>query len=89
MAQNKFHRTENLCEAVKNNRTGEVASLLRSGLNLNIKDTNGRTALMYAASEGHFNCLKLLLNHDANVDDSNATGKIFDICSRGRICRLP
>jgi len=42
--------------------------LSTKGINVNLKDNEGQTALFYASSCGHKNCVQLLLNHGVDKD---------------------
>jgi ankyrin repeat protein len=53
----------------------EMASLLiKSGANVNARDTRGITALMQAVSEGHNKTVKLLIESGADVNAQEALG---------------
>ena len=41
---------------------------MRSGANVNARDTYGYTALMTAAGKGHFDCVKILIEAGADVN---------------------
>lgn len=45
-----------------------VRYFLRQGANIDAQDERGWTAVIYAATHGNFECLKILLEHKANVD---------------------
>ena len=52
------------------NKNGDVEAgklLIDSGINIDARDTIGRTALMFAAYKGHTNFVKLLLKSEADV----------------------
>ena len=44
-----------------------VISLLQEGSNVNAKDKDGDTALMFASHRGHYLIVKMLLAHGADV----------------------
>ena len=48
-----------------------VELLLRAGADVNKQDRQGRTALMFAAMDGHWECVKTLLDGGANEDMTN------------------
>ena len=49
--------------------------LIEHGVDVNIKDTNGDTALILAADKGHTEIVQLLLDRGADVTDKNQNGK--------------
>lgn len=51
-----------------------VELLLSRGVEVNMADQQGRTALMTAASEGHMNTAQLLLDHGTNYQIDNGGG---------------
>lgn len=54
-----------------------IVSLLlkKGGIDLDIKDSWGNTALMYACRNGNINIIKALLNHGASIDRTRADGR--------------
>ena len=54
----------------------EVTRLLdeRPDININYKDDYGRSSLMEASSNGHFDIVKLLLDRGATIDDKDNAG---------------
>ena len=46
----------------------EINKLVKKGIDLNVKDTSGRTALHYAARQGHKEMVTVLLANDAEVN---------------------
>jgi len=77
---------QNGSDVNQENRSGEtdltVAAfkglhfLLTKGSNVNHQDNDGDTALICAARCGHFECLKALLNHGADVSIKGQQGGI-------------
>ena len=55
---------------IKNMRT-----LLSKNVNVNAKDKDGKTALMWAAMDGKKSRVKSLLNKGASIDEKDKTGK--------------
>ncbi len=53
--------------AVDKNREQTVLELLKSGANVNAKDTNNWTALHFAAKNGSYVITKILLTNKANI----------------------
>jgi ankyrin repeat protein len=51
-----------------------VRKLLDDGVDVNWKDTEGRTALMWASAYGHAEVVKLLLDKGAQIDVQNNGG---------------
>jgi ankyrin repeat protein len=52
---------------------GRVKAFLARGIDINTKDTRNRTALHYAAKEGHKEVVELLLANGADVNAGNGT----------------
>jgi uncharacterized sulfatase len=53
----------------------EVSRMLESGIDVNAKDSDGRTALMYSAYNGHTAVMQLLLDKGADVDIREGNGR--------------
>jgi ankyrin repeat protein len=49
-----------LLEAAKNGQTGKVLALIKAGADVNAKDIDGKTALMWAVANGHIETANLL-----------------------------
>lgn len=59
---------------LKSSEEGDLESVrtaVKSGINVNAKDENGRTALMFASFNGHASTVSFLLKHGARVNDSD------------------
>jgi uncharacterized protein len=54
---------------------GKVKSALESGRKVNAPDKDGRTALMYAAYDGHTEIINLLLSSGASVNLQDNSGR--------------
>lgn len=64
-----------LLEAVKEGDTESVKELLGKGADVNAKDEDGGTALMWAAAKGNKDIVKKLLAQEADVNAKSQTGK--------------
>lgn len=65
-----------LIEAAKQGELEKVKSLLDGGADINGKDKNGFTALMWASSKGHLEIVKLLLDKGADINARHSHGDI-------------
>ncbi len=65
--------------------TSAVARLLACGLDVNVADENGRTALLEAAFGGHVETVRTLLAKDADVNacDSDGWTPLMEAASKG------
>jgi len=69
--------------ALLKSRTHMVGSLIRAGVNVNIKNVEGMTPLMAAAELGNDDAIKILLNHNADPALTNDQGETaYDIAIR-------
>jgi ankyrin repeat protein len=66
---------QNLIEAAKNGNVKKVKTFLAHGADINVKDKDGKTALIWAAYKGHRNVVKLLLAHGADINVKDKDGK--------------
>jgi len=57
---------QNLFTVVSKGTIEDVRTLLNSGVDVNVQDVSGATALFYAVSYGRLDCVKLLLEKGAN-----------------------
>ena len=64
-----------LTEAAYNGRTDSVKALLEAGANVNTKDKDGRTALMWDTEDKYPDCVKTLLEAGADVNVKDKDGK--------------
>jgi serine/threonine-protein phosphatase 6 regulatory ankyrin repeat subunit B len=51
-----------------------VKLLIDNHFNVNVNDTDGNTALLFAAQNGHSECVKLLIDNHVDVNVSNSKG---------------
>lgn len=61
-------------EAAKRGDLAGVIQLLDSGVDVGLADNGGNTPLMYAATNGHTEVVKVLLNYDTNLNVFNHDG---------------
>lgn len=66
---------EDLFKAVKKGNIARVAELINKGADINAKDNDGKTALIYAADKGHTEIATLLIDKGANVNAKSNGGK--------------
>lgn len=70
-----YNVNRDLVHSAKNGDVARVKTMLAQGKNVNTKDNDGDTPLMWAALEGHLKVVKILLAHGADV---NAIDKYGD-----------
>lgn len=61
----KAESTDFFFSLVQSGRLNDVRSYISQGKNINVKDNNGITALMFAAFQGNKDMTQLLLNKGA------------------------
>ncbi len=66
--------SEDLFRAIRKNDLAAVKVLLRKGVDVNAKDSDGATPLMYAALYAAPECMKLLLEKGADPNAKSAAG---------------
>jgi len=77
-------KTRILMKAAKEGKTDILKALLDEGIDVNIKDNDGMTALMWAAYKCHLNAVELLLDNDADVNEKNNEGMtVFNLAEGG------
>ena len=64
--------------AIINNHLRTVECLLKNGADLKIRDSNGDTPLLVAASLGFVDIAKKLIENKANVNEKNPTSEYFN-----------
>jgi ankyrin repeat protein len=57
-----------LFEAAREGNLEEIKQLIAKGVDVNVKDNEGWTALMDAAGKGHVACVRMLLDAGADVN---------------------
>jgi ankyrin repeat protein len=81
-----------LIPAVISGNIAELKSQINAGIDINLKDNNGQTALMYAAYKGNVAIVKLLLenNADPNIEDNDnwVAFKYAEIFSKTDVAKL-
>lgn len=73
----KFEKSGNLISAAMNNDIKLVQYLINDGIDLNMRDKDGNTALISAAEHGHIDIVKLLIVAGANWYLRDNQGKDF------------
>lgn len=77
---------DELFEAVKENDFGKVSDLIKSGVDIDCRDDDGNTPLMWASCHGRINMVRRFLDNGADVNirnNNNDTALIFE--ARGDI----
>ena len=70
-----------LIDASRSGDIERVRSLVGSKADVNLKDENGRTALMNAVTEGHIEVVRMLLEAKADVNAKTENGDTALICA--------
>ncbi|CAH1796515.1 unnamed protein product [Owenia fusiformis] len=76
--QTKFYEgqsVERYMDGAASGRTEELSLLLKGGVNIDMKNEKGWTALMFAARNGQIPTIKLLMENGCDVNLMNATGQ--------------
>lgn len=73
---------KSLIDAVKNNDIEKIKELISIGVDLNIQDNVGRTAIYHAVWEKNKNIIKILIDAGSNVDqqDLNRSNPLMKAC---------
>jgi len=61
--------------AARKGQAGGLEQMLKEGVNVNDKDSDGQTALMHASTRGQLSIVKLLLDHKALIADQDNLGQ--------------
>lgn len=73
-SDNDYNATA-LFSAILKSRVPLLGSLLKSGIDVNVRNTDGMTPLMAAASTGNLEIIRLLLAKNANAAATNKLGE--------------
>jgi uncharacterized protein len=76
---------EELYRAAQSGDLGILRNVLGNNIDLNARDTKGRTALILAIQHGHVAAVKMLLAHGANpsMTDSHGVTPLTEAHNRG------
>jgi ankyrin repeat protein len=66
---------DSIFEAALSGMRSEVIEMLDKGLDINTRDEDGRTVLMYASYDGHSELIRDLLNRGAKVNLQDVNGR--------------
>jgi tetratricopeptide (TPR) repeat protein len=68
------------------NETDDIKKILDAGMDINLADAEGKTALMYAAAWGHAGVVKMLLARgaDAGITDKHGTNALLFAVAEGK-----
>eukprot|EP01130_Rhizamoeba_saxonica_P012440 TRINITY_DN5247_c0_g1_i1.p1 TRINITY_DN5247_c0_g1~~TRINITY_DN5247_c0_g1_i1.p1 ORF type:complete len:1393 (-),score=361.44 TRINITY_DN5247_c0_g1_i1:42-4220(-) len=81
----KSGAASDVCDAAQKNNIPLLEKYIKAGVDINIGDYDKRTALHIAASEGHLEAVKFLIEHGANVNVVDRFGNTpLSDSSRGR-----
>ena len=69
-----YYNIMSLIHAIENNDIDLVRQLLDNGIDINLRDSTGNTALMWASQEGHNEIVELLLIEGADVNNIDLDG---------------
>ncbi len=61
--------------AAKDGDIARVENMLSSGVNVNVKNSRGDTALIVASSEGHADIVELLISKKVDINAKNRNGQ--------------
>src|SRR4030042_2013853 len=66
----EYDFTYKLLSAASKGHTNGAAMLIEHGVDVNLKDNDGMTALMWAAREGHTDAVAMLIDKGSDVNSS-------------------
>lgn len=75
MYNNNKQNARNLRTAVKSENIGLIRAMLQKGIDINLKDSSGNTALHYAVYKRSLNVTKFLLDNKADPNIQNKSGE--------------
>ena len=80
-------RISNFLTAADNGDTAKVMEGLNQGIDVNVTDEHGQTALMLAADQGHIDTVNFLLQYRASLDLQNKLGgtALMLACFKGHL----
>jgi ankyrin repeat protein len=70
-------------DAARLGNTRIIEALLFEGIDVNVKDKDGWTALMWAAYKCHYDIVDLLLKNGADINMKNENGKTAFLIAEG------
>ena len=70
----EYDFTHKLLSAASKGHTNGAAMLIEHGVDVNLKDNDGMTALMWAAREGHIDTVAMLIDKGADVNAKDNKG---------------
>ena len=73
-----------LIEAAEAGNIENVKKLLKQGAEVDAKDKDGWTAMMWAAADGYLDVVKYLAEHGADLSLKNGEGKTAEMLARER-----
>lgn len=68
---NAYAKTSPIFGAAETGNLQRISDLIQDGVNVNFKDADGNTALMFAAKSGKLEVVKLLVKHGASINAQN------------------
>merc|ERR1719221_1568264 len=76
-----FEANEKLLDSAMRSDTNGVAAAIEAGANLNVRDDDGWSALMWAAMHQNLDMVQLVVRHGANPDLLDANGQTLEALS--------
>lgn len=88
----KTEKIDEFLLAASEGKASRLAAMIKQGMNVNVTDSLGWTALMIAVWDGHETCVQMLLNAGANIDARQEHGltaaKLADSVGHPRMLEL-